>query len=334
MHYECTGNTVVIQLPRTGSVIKCFIMIVIVIGFWWILLGMPLNIQELKAMEKGLVYYTGLNIGFFIITGLPLLLLPSFIRNLRVALVGRIITFDGTAKKIFNNNKALVNFSEIKNFNFQPLENNNFDLDCILHTGKKIRLREIGRIKHMKMYKADILDVVQFSEKTIDETRQSIEFGKVFVVAHYFILLLSILLIIGGLYAFFSSALLSAVGTTTTGTIIDSNVVTTEKWVESGRVGRSKRKVLRKSTSEIYTVEYQDVEGNVHTFETSALGGGGSLEVVYFRFWPGYAKVKSFSGEWGPVVMLLLFGIIFFFISQMFNEKFFEKMKQRKVKKR
>jgi hypothetical protein len=83
----------------------------------------------------------------------------------------------------------------------------------------------------------------------------------------------------------------------------------------------------------IYTIEYQDAEGNVHTFETSALDGGSSIEVVYLKFWPAYAKVKSFSGEWGPVVVLLFFGGLIFCISQMFNEKFFEKRERKRKQK-
>jgi hypothetical protein len=84
----------------------------------------------------------------------------------------------------------------------------------------------------------------------------------------------------------------------------------------------------------IHTVEYQDDKGNVHTFKTSSLGDGAILKVVYLKFWPEYAKVKSFSGMWGPIVILLLFGGIIFFISQLFNEKYFEKMKQRKARKK
>ena len=54
------------------------------------------------------------------------------------------------------------------------------------------------------------------------------------------------------------------------------------------------------------------------------------MPVIYFEFWPAFARVKSFSGNWGAFVILLVFGILTFCIAQMFNEKFFEKVKRRK----
>jgi hypothetical protein len=207
-------------------------------------------------------------------------------------------------------------------------------LDCLLHNGKKIKLGEIGDAKDIKMYKTDILDVVQFTEKTLDERPVDLGFGKIFAIIHYIFLTISILLLIGSLYALSSAIMFNLFGTTTSGKVIDTRIETTQRMVESGRVGRPKKKVRATSTVYIFTIEYQDAEGNRHTFETSALDGGASVPVVYFKFWPEYARVKSFSGNWGPFVFLLVFGAIIFFMSQLFNEKFFAKIKRKKEQKK
>ena len=115
-----------------------------------------------------------------------------------------------------------------------------------------------------------------------------------------------------------------------TGKVVDIDVETIERIEDSGRVGRPKKKVRTTSTVYTSTIEYKDNRGAVHTFKTSAVDTGGNVPVVYLNFWPQFARVKSFSGMWGAIVILLIFGALLFFVSQLFNEKFFEKMKKKK----
>lgn len=330
MRYQRIANKIVIQQSRIGSIILGIFLLIIIIGWQWLVFGMPKDLQELSSLDKGFVGTIGLNPVFFMVAGLPLFLLPSLIKNLRAVMTGRTIIIDGTAKIIFKNNKELLHFSEIQNFNFRNMEGISVELDCLLHNGKKIKLGNIGGSKNMDTYKTDILDVVRFSEKTLDERPRGDGLRKIFTVMHYFVLAVSILLLIGSLYALLSGILFTFFGTTTTGRIIDTKIETTERWVESGRVGRPKKKVRTTSTVYISTIEYQGAEGTLHTFESSAVDGGGNVQVVYFKFWPEYARVKSFSGNWGPFVILLVFSGIIFFISQLFNEKFFEKIQRKK----
>lgn len=333
MSYQRVGNKIIIQQSRISASVISLIFLTLIIGLPWLMLGMPKNLHELRALDQGFVGQSGLNVGFFILAGLPLFTLPSLIKNLRIAMKGRTIIFDGTAKKIFRNNKELLDFSKIQNFDFKNMEGISAELVCLLYNGKKIKLGKIGDAKDIKMYKTDILDVVQFSEKTLDEKPVKYGFRKIFAIIHYMVLTISILLFMGSLYALSSAIMFDLFGTTTTGKIIDTKIETIQRTVESGRVGRPKKKVRTTSTVYLYTIEYQDAEGSPHTFETSAVDGGAHVPVVYFKFWPEYARVKSFSGNWGPFVILFIFGVIIFFISQLFNEKFFAKVQRKKNQK-
>ncbi len=330
MRYERVADKIVIEQSRKGAIILVVIFLIIIVGWQWVVFGMPKNLDELRALDKGFVGKTGINPIFFMVAGLPLFLMPSLIRNLRVALVGRIIVIDGTAKKIFKNGKELLRFSDIQNLNFKYMEDSTIWLDFILHSGKKIKLGNIGDLKNMDTYKADIREVIQFSEKTLDEMPRKDSFGTVFAIIHYIILIISILLLIGSAYAIASSVLFTFLSTTTTGKVIDIDVETIERIEDSGRVGRPKKKVRTTSTVYTSTIEYKDNSGTVHTFKTSAVATGGMVPVVYLKFLPQFARVKSFSGMWGAFVILLIFGVLLFFVSQLFNEKFFEKIKKKK----
>jgi len=328
MRYKRVSDKITIRQSRIGAVIFSLLFLIIMIGWPWLALGMPTSLTELQSLDQGFVAEIGLNAGFFVIAGLPLFLLPWLVKNLYIALAGRTIVFDGTAKAILKNKKTLARFSEIRNFNFKNMEGIDIYLDCLLHNGKKIRLGNIGSSQHMDLIKSDILDVVCFSDQTIDEKPRKDSIRTVCRIIHYIVLVVSILMLLGSLYAFCSATLLSLIGTTTTGKIIDTRIESTERMVESGRVGRPKKKVRKISTVYISTVEFRDSEGKRRTFETSAVTGGGNVSVVYFAFWPAFARVKSFSGNWGAVVILLVFGVLTFCIAQMFNEKFFEKVKR------
>jgi len=333
MAYEKSAQRVVIRQSRTGAVVFSLLFLVIMIGWPWLALGMPTSLAELRALDQGFVAEIGLNDGFIIIAGLPLLLLPWLVGHLRLALFGKTIVFDGEAKAIFKNKKPVVRFSEIRNFDFKNMEGIDIHLDCLLHGGKKIKLGHIGHSQDMATVKADILDVVRFSEQTLDEEPRGDSFRIVFRIIHYIVLTISVLMLLGALYAFCSAVLLNLVGTTTTGRIVDTRIETTERVVDSGRVGRPKKKVRQTSTVYISTIEFRDAAGKRHTFETSAVTGGGNVPVVYLECWPEFARVKSFSGNWGAVVILLFFGVLLFCVAQMFNEKFFKWVERRKKRK-
>lgn len=212
------------------------------------------------------------------------------------------------------------------------MEDSTVVLDIILRNDKKVKLGKIGYSSNLDTYKRDIKEVIQFSEKTLDEMPRKDSLGTVLAIFHYVVLVISILLLVGALYAITSSLLFSVFGTTTSGKVIDTRKEIIERVKDSGRVARPKKKVRTKSVVYTYTIEYRDTSGTVHTFETSALDKGGNVTVVYLKFWPQYARVQSFSGMWGAFVILLIFGVILFFVSQMFNEKFFEKRNKKKRK--
>jgi hypothetical protein len=215
------------------------------------------------------------------------------------------------------------------------MEDSTIVLDIILLNGKKVKLGKLGPSGKRDTYKTDIREVVQYSQKTLDELPRKDSTGKVFAIIHYIILVISILLFIGAVYAVASSVVFGLLGTTTSGKVIDIKKETVERIKESGRVGRPRKKVRTESEIYTFTVEYQDSNGTMHRSETSALNThqGSSVTVVYLSFWPQYARVKSFSGMWGAFVILLVFGVILFCVSQMFNENFFEKMKMREREK-
>ena len=332
MPYERVADRIIIQQSRISALIWFFLLFGITIGWQWLVFGMPKNLTELMALDKGFVGEFGLNPGFYVVAGLPVFLFPSILKNFRIAVAGRTIIIDGAAKNISKNGKELLRFSEIQNLNFKNMEDSTTVLDIILLNGKKIKLGKIGRNSKVDTYKTDIRDVVQYSRKTLDEMPRKDSIGKVFAIIHYIILVFSILLLIGAVYAISSSILFGLFGTTTSGKVIDIKKETIERIKNSGRVGRPKKKVRTESIVYTFTIEYQDTSGTVHAFETSALDKGGDVTVVYLKFWPQYARVKSFSGMWGAFVILLIFGVILFFVSQMFNEKFFEKMKKKKRK--
>lgn len=335
MAYEKVADRIIIQTSRIGAVIWLTILCGITIGWQWIVFGMPQNLNELMAHDKGLVGNIGLGPVFFLVAGLPVFLIPGIVKNLQIAVAGRTIIIDGAAKTISKNGKELLRFQEIRNFNFKTMEDSTIVLDIILLNGKKVKLGKLGPSGKRDTYKTDIREVVQYSQKTLDELPRKDSTGKVFAIIHYIILVISILLFIGAVYAVASSVVFGLLGTTTSGKVIDIKKETVERIKESGRVGRPRKKVRTESEIYTFTVEYQDSNGTMHQFETSALNThqGSSVTVVYLSFWPQYARVKSFSGMWGAFVILLVFGVILFCVSQMFNEKFFEKMKMRKERK-
>ena len=61
MRYERVADRIVIEQSRKGAIILVVLFLVIIIGWQWVVLGMPKNLQELRALDKGFVGNTGIN---------------------------------------------------------------------------------------------------------------------------------------------------------------------------------------------------------------------------------------------------------------------------------
>ncbi len=83
MGYKRVANKIVIQQSRTDAIILFFFFLII-IGLQWVIFGMPKDLQELSALDKGFAGKIGLNPIFYMVAGLPLFLIPS--SNLIIAL--------------------------------------------------------------------------------------------------------------------------------------------------------------------------------------------------------------------------------------------------------
>ena len=66
MRYERVADKIVIEQSRKGAIILVALFLVIIVGWQWVVFGMPKNLQELRSLDKGFVGQTGINPIFFI----------------------------------------------------------------------------------------------------------------------------------------------------------------------------------------------------------------------------------------------------------------------------
>ena len=126
MPYERVADRIIIQQSRISAIIWFFLLFGITIGWQWVVFGMPKNLTELMALDKGFVGTFGLNRGFYLVAGLPVFLIPSILKNFRIAAAGRTIIINGAAKTISKMEKSYYDFQKsriliLKTWKIPPL---------------------------------------------------------------------------------------------------------------------------------------------------------------------------------------------------------------------
>jgi hypothetical protein len=322
-------HLITIRQSRAGAVIVVAVWGFIIFLFEWLVFGMPTTVDEWLAMDKGFWEISGGGPFFWLVGGLPVFVLPTLFRNLLVILFGRVIVFDALAKEIRKNNKIMTRFDEIQDLNFRRWEDDTVTLEVLLGSGKKKKLGKVGNYHQLEKLKTEIYDILKRTEDSGAKPPPKDSMGKMMAFGRYLILGTSILFLAGAVYALASTLFCYVIGTKTHGTVIHIEKEVTERWKESGRVARPKRKVRVKTTAYLKTIEFKDADGNIHTFKSGTEYSGSRVPVVYLRFWPSIAKVQTFGGMWGAFIFLLVFGGLLYVVSMMFNPKTFEKRKKK-----
>lgn len=183
---------------RKGSLL-CVLVISLVIGVWeWFVFGRPTSLQEFRPTINAAMDLIGPPL--YVAASLPIPIVPLVLRRLAVAVLGRIITIDGTSRTIKKNNKILARFEEIVKVDVRNWDDGVVRMGLFLRGGRKVRVGKICNGSAFDSIVTEIHNIVEVA--TADDTKASLRqkgkiplliqifaaVGVVFVILSLFIL--------------------------------------------------------------------------------------------------------------------------------------------------
>jgi hypothetical protein len=305
---------------RKGSIVFVVILCLLILVIDWAVLGAPMRLSDLSPMARRQI--VDLGPGFYVMAGLPYLLVPWILRRLMVAVFGRVITFDGQQRVITKNNRILAAFEDVKYLEIMPWSDDNVRLNLFLTSGKKIR---VGKILSKNQYKGVPSEIEGFFERPVTRKPQGSlkeDLHRGLSILYYVLRGASVLLFLGALTTLVISGMYTVKGVTTAGRVLNVEV-RAEEGHETMGVGEYERSY--RTTNLVYeqTIEFKYRQGGLHTFKTTVKAGeaeiGQEIPIIYMPDNPARVRVKSFGNMWGPSILLFLTCLVVHGISWFFK---------------